>query len=618
MRQLPIPKGINKTITTIDNFKGVDLTNAPANVASNRSPEAPNMIRDVPGKVRKRMGYYLDKSYAGVIYGVHHLGDTRLVHVGTNLYIGDTVVYADMNAVRSVAVQFESMLYILDGKTFLVYGEFDGTFQVKKVSDVAYIPEFYIAVPAEGGGTKLENLNLLQPKFIVYCYGDGTSTEFQLPLTDLDDDYIYIELLDSNGDWVETTDYTVNYTDGKITFTTAPDAPEVSGTDNIKVTAKKTSEGYADKINKCTIATLYGVKGNSNMLFLSGNSDFPNYEWNSEQNDATYFPDLSYNVVGQDSSAIVGYSLVNNYLAVHKSTGEDGRNVIMQYGEESTDDDGVTTYNFYTMNTIQGEGAIGKFNFTYLNESLFATKLGIFAITAQDITGEKYAQRRSFYLDGALADEDLENSYAIAFKDYYVLATANRVYILDSLQKTYEKNSPYSSFQYEGYYWEIPGINVLFKEDDTLCFGTSDGKIMKFYTDKDSQTSYTDNGVAISSRWDTPAIDGDVFFKKKNFRYLSVSLAPAIATGYEAYSLVKGIWSKLFDTGTKAQYFNFIYIDFSKINFSTDQTPRTIGHKIRIKRIDKVQFSFRNENNYEPFGIYAIGIEFTENGNFKG
>ena len=47
---------ISKNIITIDTFKGVDLTNAPSNVSINRSPEAPNMIRDVPGKVRKRMG----------------------------------------------------------------------------------------------------------------------------------------------------------------------------------------------------------------------------------------------------------------------------------------------------------------------------------------------------------------------------------------------------------------------------------------------------------------------------------------------------------------------------------------------------------------------------------
>ena len=52
-----VPKSPAKSIFTIDEFLGVDLTNSPANIADNRSPNAPNMTRLVPGKVRKRMGY---------------------------------------------------------------------------------------------------------------------------------------------------------------------------------------------------------------------------------------------------------------------------------------------------------------------------------------------------------------------------------------------------------------------------------------------------------------------------------------------------------------------------------------------------------------------------------
>ena len=47
MRQLSVPSPLEKTVTTIKSFKGVDLTNAPTNVADGRSPEAPNMIREM-------------------------------------------------------------------------------------------------------------------------------------------------------------------------------------------------------------------------------------------------------------------------------------------------------------------------------------------------------------------------------------------------------------------------------------------------------------------------------------------------------------------------------------------------------------------------------------------
>ena len=69
----------------------------------------------------------------------------------------------------------------------------------------------------------------------------------------------------------------------------------------------------------------------------------------------------------------------------------------MRYGEYTTSEKKERA-SFRIVNTIQGIGAVGRYNFAYLNESLFATKLGIYAITAQDITGEKYTQERSFYI----------------------------------------------------------------------------------------------------------------------------------------------------------------------------------------------------------------------------
>ena len=53
-----VPKSPSKDIAITDTFLGVDLTNTGANIDGYRSPNAPNMNRNVPGKVRKRMGYY--------------------------------------------------------------------------------------------------------------------------------------------------------------------------------------------------------------------------------------------------------------------------------------------------------------------------------------------------------------------------------------------------------------------------------------------------------------------------------------------------------------------------------------------------------------------------------
>ena len=53
-----VPASPKKSIFVIDEFKGVDLTNTGSNIDEIRSPNAENMVRFVPGKVRKRTGYH--------------------------------------------------------------------------------------------------------------------------------------------------------------------------------------------------------------------------------------------------------------------------------------------------------------------------------------------------------------------------------------------------------------------------------------------------------------------------------------------------------------------------------------------------------------------------------
>ena len=129
MARFEIPKSPDRSILAINELRGVDLSNAPANVEDYRSPDAPNMIRDQPGKVRKRMGYERMDSYDGRINGVFYLtddnGTREVVHAGNRLYVDHAAVYEEMADTRSAAWQFGKKLYLLDGRRYLVYGELD-------------------------------------------------------------------------------------------------------------------------------------------------------------------------------------------------------------------------------------------------------------------------------------------------------------------------------------------------------------------------------------------------------------------------------------------------------------------------------------------------------------
>ena len=61
-----------------------------------------------------------------------------------------------------------------------------------------------------------------------------------------------------------------------------------------------------EKICKCTVVGKYGY-GNDNRVFLSGNPDYPGWEWYSGLSDPSYWPELNYSVVGMDNNPIKTY-----------------------------------------------------------------------------------------------------------------------------------------------------------------------------------------------------------------------------------------------------------------------------------------------------------------------
>ena len=621
MAQFSIPAQPSRSILKIDTFLGVDYTNSPSNVDKRRTPGGENMIRDVPGKVRKCMGYETVRRFGARINGVHFRtgSEEYLVHAGTELYLvpeeGEPqLLRSGLADARSRAWQFAEKLYLIDGKEMLV---FDGE-SVSPVSESAYTPLFSIARAPEGGGTQYEDLNLVQPAFTERFLGTATATQYHLSFGGLDATPVRAQKLSSAGVWTdlaEGTDFTVDRESGVVTFVKAPGASPVEGEDNVSITASRTVKGYAGRVGRCTAGALYGVNGAADRLFLAGDPELPNYDRYSGQNDPTYWPDTAYAVLGTQGSAIVGYTIISGYLAAHKDGMEDGRNIILREGVLT---DGKPA--FPVVNTLQGEGAIAPHSFGYLcNEPLFLTRLGVYAVTPQDVTGEKYAQSRSFYVNERLTHEKgLEDAAAAVYRDMYWLCTGDAAYILDGLQYAAAKDAPYSSRQYECFYRANLPARVPFVKDGALWFGASDGRLCRFYTDPDSTASYQDDGEAIRAVWDTPDLSGNLFYKKKTFRHFAARLASAVATSVRISAQKRGIWTVLKEDGTAALHFDWGHLDWSRFSWSNDETPHTLSVKVRVKKVDKARFRLENDALCEPFGLEELALEYVENGNYKG
>jgi len=662
--QFNIPKSPTKQVYVSENFLGADFTSEASTVDDTKSPNVENMIRSVPGKIRKRMGYKLFADYGEYIYGVHHLSTTDkwLIHAGNKLYnltapkgskwmdhienyvvdheatpnniifqTGDvsiTLIYTGMNEHRSVSFQLNQQLVILDGAKIRIY---DGD-TVQPIENLAYIPTLTISKDPSGGGQDYEPLNLLQPGFIEQFYvkaEQASVKDFQLTFGNLDDTAVSAWLLNSSGQWVaktEGTDFSVNRTLGKITFTTAPGASPISGEDNVMIQAYRTVEGYADRINHCTIGAMFGVNGAGDRLFVSGNPDqgvngdgdlytYINCDWFSQQYDPTYFADTWYSKLGSDTSAIMGYSIINNYLAAHKDYNELTQSILIREGD-LVDDEPV----FKLINTLQGAGAISKYCFSYLaTEPVFLTKLGVYAVTAQDITGEKYAQDRSYYLEGKLLKEEgLENAIAYAWKDYYILAINDHLYILDGLQPIHtDRSRPYATRQYVGFYFTNIPASCIFEINGELFFGSEDGKVFKFYTDDKDLNSYNDNGDPITAIWETADISEKLFYKKKTYRYVALRCMPEISSSVQIWAQKEGQWTELKNDITTLKYFTYENLIYSKLTYSCNRTQKVTAAKIRLKKLDHVRFRFVNDLLNEPLGVNDFAVEYTQGGNVK-
>ena len=508
---------------------------------------------------------------------------------------------------------------IIDGRSGEFIDDEGYKHKVSKVTDNAYIPTLTISKDPEGGGEAYEDLNLLTPAFTELFLGKPAVVDYNMSFDNLDETEPEVYLLDEDGEWQKQTygtDYTCDYETGVVTFTTAPGESPVTGEDNVKITAYHTVEGYADRINKCTIGILYGVNGATDRLFVSGNPDFINYDWYSGQYDPTYFTDTSYSMLGTSGSAIVGYSIISNYLAAHKDYMEKDQNIILREGDLVDSEP-----SFRIINTLQGAGAIAPHSFAYLaTEPLFLTRQGVYAVTAQDVTGEKYAQNRSYFIDGQLLEEpNLEESFGFVFKDMYWLCVNDVAYILDGLQALHtDRSKPYATRQYAAFYRTNLPARIMWEEDGALYFGTEDGRVCKFNTDKYALESYNDDGEPIEAVWETPDIDGKLFYKNKTLRYIALRLDSALATSVNIYVMNRGLWQFIKKDDTSGRYLSFKHLVFSKLSFSGDKTQHTFSTKVRVKKVDKFRLRVTNDDLNEPFGLYNIAFEYVENGNYKG
>lgn len=617
-----VPAEPASKIKVYDNFKGVDFAHDPLLCDDNRSPNAVNLISDNGSQPEKRPGFRIlqtmEQPINGIAHGTVNGNHVFIAHGGTKLYTftptSKTEIKTGVNNARS-AIFFSkindvSKCFILTGTEYLVY---DGT-AVKSVSEIATVPVILIDKKPSGGGTQLDYVNLIQPKRTEKFKGDGTTKLFQLAATSIDATTVVIKEITASGEVTKTegTDFTVNRTSGQITFNTAPPKPAVTGEDNIYITYAKTVTGYADRVQKCLTIAFFGY-GGDNRVFITRNPDYKAQDWWSEINDPTYFPDLNYAIVGTTETAVIGYSKLGKNLVISKEDNQNNSTIFLR----SAEFDG-TNATFPITPGIAGKGAYSPYSFaTLIDEPLFLSRTGIFAITSNVITAEKTLQNRSYYIDPSLTKEpNLDKATACEWNGYYIISVNGHAYLLDSRQKAYEKQNN-AAFTYECFYWENINATCFMVYNGELYWGDSSGNICKLNTDIADMTRYNDNGVAIKAEWQTKMDDDGLSqlaktLHKKGFTVTTKPITrSSVKVSYKTSGMDEPELIKDIDTSIQS----WLDVDFSAFTFNSNDNAQPVVIKKKVKKYQALQIILSNEELNQGIGIFQITKEF-EIGNY--
>ena len=539
------------------NFRGVDFRGEEINLV--RSPDALNMWKDYKEteSIRTRPGLKLRAPSATPVYGIFEYNGALIIHSGTILQRRTATevatIYSKMAQNPSQAFVYEGIFYIKDGTNYLQY---DGN-EVKAV--VGYIPTTTIARKPMGGGTKHEDVNMMSDYRINTFLADGVSFSFFLDVIKINNDFV--PEVRVNDEVVETSEYTVDYAEGKVTFKTSPpEAPLTDGQDNVWIKFKKAVPEYRDCILKSTLLQVF-----DNRVFFSGNPDYPNYVWHCSLNDPSYCSDLDYYKEGMDNAMVRGMVAGNNALWVFREPSDSNTTVF--YHTPTIDE----TYGkiYPSVHSSVTTGCIGRaINFN--DDIVFFSERGMEGISG-DITTEQVVAHRSSLVDRKLtAESDYKDMILTEWEGYLLVFVGTHVYLADSRATFQNENH----FEYEWFYWDI-GKKVTCTQavDGVLYLGTEDGVYM-----------LTDTSASIDCYWTTPK---DKFGYPHKLKTTNKRGCVAEATGDIT------VYAKLEDT------------DFEEIGTYEGVTDYFVS-RIKRKKFKDIQLKFASQTR---FSLETVTLE---------
>lgn len=486
---------------------------------------------------------------------------------------------------------FDDKLYILTGSEYYVY---DGT-TLSVVS--GYVPLVATAVPPDGGGELLEQVNKLTAKRRAWFSPDGTKTKFHLPEKDIQS----VVAVRNNASGNDVTGWTADRAEGTVKFTNAP----VNGVNTLEIEWEAKTD-FRSEITAMHFSEIYNGSQDTRVFLYGDGSNtalYSDVDYNGKPN-AEYFPDQNEVRVGAANTPITGMIRHYGTLAVYKTDGAWSIN----YGA-ITLADGTLTSAFYVtpVNEAIGNEALGQVQlvlnspvtlfgqdvYEWRNSSYYTSNLTRDERQARRMSDRVYATLHSFDTKNCKCFDDNYN------QEYYICNPDGRALVWNYAADAW---CLYTDFRCD---------NLLSVENQ--LYSIYDGVVFRVSTEYASDETKT-LGVEtpIDCYWESGAMSFGRDYQRKYSAMLWVGIKPDFHASVDV-TVVTDRSSALSQKEVKYNMLGFEHMDFSDFTFLTNDKPQMKRLKIKAKKFVFYKLIFKTDTNNTSVTVTSadIRVRFT-------
>lgn len=610
--QQPTPEPI-----IIDSFGGVDKSTTDTEIDIRHSPNMKNMIYDNEGILNKYPGYkrIYETALGSPINGLFFYSGYFYIASGTKLYVtiddgGQPVeIYSGLanNHIKKDGwFVMNGKLYLLDGQHYL---QIDGI-TVTDVTTIAYVPTLNMGRKYDGSGSPLEDFNLIGTKFIdsFSIVKDGSGViplTYPLSLKELDATAVVASKDEGvNYDLTEGTHFTVDRTNGTVTFTNVSNLPAEGTVDLLKIKAAKTVSGFKERITQSTFVGLYGGP-NDTHVFFSGNPNYKNTDWQSGVLDPTYILENSFINVGANNEAITGYSIQYDTQVIHKENSKLVRTFQLS-------DTGDVTYPVKPSNSDRG--LLSCDTLALIDNNPFGLdKKGICSLEGGTVRDERNVKHKSYAIDRDLLKESLSSGVAFDYDfKYWLVFPSGNAYVCDYKRSYINRNN---EVQYEWFELDEIPATCFTEANGYLYFGAANGLVYRFLK-YDENPRYHADGAAIECIWPSKRLNFSTSDYYKYIRRSIITLKPENLAICDVYYVTDEIYSPLMQRIVK-NIFTYDMMDYGFFSYNVSDFPQTEQTDLKERGVSYFQLVLKNNILHAGMGLQSIEIEYELQGRRK-